>query len=209
MDDATIYLQKFIHIQTKLPKFNYFDNESNDPESDHIEHVKAHLKSLLDDHGFKYGTEFNPQASPTSEISIDSLAKLCGPTRLNLSPRQIEQCFIYTSLIAASSNFIQAKEKIPFIILVCAIKSSNRSSPSRSDRDKTMRTMYDYFISRHYTFDGSNAYTKNLKEFLAWSGHKYPSDHTKICFKSICQMLDVYLIWNTYTHALPGVSSIE
>jgi len=103
--DAHTYLQKFVNIESKLPKRT---------EDKHINDHRKYSTKLLELHEF--------QAWGDDDSIIDDVCVLAN--HFNLSLRQLEKVFTNLTILYGSFNK-SSKRIVPIIVFVCVIKVVN------------------------------------------------------------------------------------
>lgn len=110
-DDAETYLEKFVHIETKLPSGDLHSLEAD------ISKLKTHCKQLWIEFGLNtYAT--------VSDDTWSAIAELMSLKNLGLTPRAIERTFGYISIICAHDKSIGDKNILKLVFLLSALRVS-------------------------------------------------------------------------------------
>ena len=107
-EDSLKYLEKFIHIEAKLPSIDSKSQESS---------YKLLFNSFVD--------EFNIQL-PSDEYLRDMFISLCSDKHLKMNSREIERAFSYVSFCFASLPQSDGLELFRFFLPAAMIKVKNR-----------------------------------------------------------------------------------
>lgn len=150
-EDSVKYLEKFIHIEAKLPTI-----DSNSQKSSY----KLLFNSFID--------EFNIQL-PSNEYLRDMFVSLCSDQHLKMNSREIERAFSYVSFCFASLPQDGGLELFRFFLPAAMIKVKNRDqfesiksgNFNSSNGDNSQKWMYDFFkkyYSEYLEQKASNVY---------------------------------------------------
>lgn len=107
--DASIYLQKFIHIETQLPPLTGIDKKEG-------KNISRYLNSLLSEY------ELTPSIQHFKNYQA-KLSELMSPSYLSVNPRGIERVFSLVSISVASQfwNATEHQEKLLFVMATIKI----------------------------------------------------------------------------------------
>lgn len=168
--ESEIYLQKFVHLETKLPPMRGVD------DSNAAEQVHNFLDELF--------SEFQLDERIVSiEVVKKVLSELSRQSLLDLNPRSLERVFTYLSISINSIDEDKAKELSKHFVVWSAFKVG-RPDIYEEYRAGKIRAIRD---ERKY-YDWLNKFYANEKEDQASNIFKIP------LVSEVCRILDIYQI---------------
>jgi hypothetical protein len=113
--DAQIYLQKFVDFTTRLPVSSGVSADESSSQA----------ASLIRESSVLLGLDQGPRNIGTE---IDLLARLSGPSCLNLTPRAIEKAMSYISLSLHSCDDMDSARLMRFVVVGAFIRVGDEDS---------------------------------------------------------------------------------
>lgn len=176
-EDATIYFQKFIHLETELPSIRTSGNE----QRDFLEpNLNKYIQDLAELH--QIGQTFTD-----CHLNYSVLVDLVNRQDLLLSPRSIERAFSLITVGIGSTlpgTALMSKDYLKALCLMAVLKVAKPLLYNAAREGKILRS--------------NNAFSKGLFEFLErYLDSTANSDHTSNYFHcpavlQTCLILDIY-----------------
>lgn len=168
-EEANIYLQKFVHFETKFPPINWSGEENQ---------IAFLISKLYDDYEIA-------DIIYTKNTFVSTLTDLAKPQMLNLNPRAIERILTYIAIAINSCDKDTAKDYAKHFLVMSALKVSE-SDLYESCKDGKIKGRSQNNAAKY--FEWLKDYYKGEREDEASNVFKVQG------LPEACKILDIYEI---------------